>query len=168
MRLPPPGDDWVDISGEDLPMAELAVWPVLPRCGAVALFAGTVRDHSEDRAGVTSLDYEAYVDGARRAMVAIAGEARRRWPELGRLAMLHRVGLMVPTDVAVVVAVSTPHRAQAFEAARFGIDAIKATVPIWKREAWEGGADWGTDAHRAEGAPPAGGPVAPDLTWARA
>ena len=137
-------------------MAELAEWAVLPRCGAVALFAGTVRDHSDARPGVSSLEYEVYLDGARRAMDALALQVRQRWPEIGRLAMLHRTGVMVPTEVAVVVAVSTPHRAEAFAAACFGIEAIKASVPIWKREVWDGGSAWGLDAHPATdaGVPP--------------
>ncbi|MCB0991943.1 MAG: molybdenum cofactor biosynthesis protein MoaE, partial [Acidimicrobiales bacterium] len=73
----------------------------------------------------------------------IARSMRERWPDLGRVALWHRIGPLGLGEVSVVVAVSSPHRPQAFEAARFGIDAIKATVPIWKRETWEGGVDWG-------------------------
>jgi molybdopterin synthase catalytic subunit len=161
VRFPPTGDDWVEVTSGALSLAEMATWPILPNCGAVALFAGTVRDHSEARPGVCSLEYEVYLDGARRAMRTIALRMRQRWPEIGRLAMLHRTGSMVPTDVAVVVAVSTPHRAEAFAAASFGIDAIKTTVPIWKREAWEGGSAWGLDSHYVgtDGVPPTAEPV---------
>ena len=65
--------------------------------------------------------------------------------------MVHRTGLLVPSEVSVVVSVSAPHRTEAFDAARFGIDAIKAGVPIWKRETWDGGSAWGLDAHPVDG-----------------
>lgn len=153
MLLPPPGDDWVAVTSLPLPLGELACWPAVPSCGAVVSFAGTVRDHSEGRPGVSSLEYEAYVEGAQRAMTDIAADMRRRWPGIGRLALLHRTGAMTPADVVVVVAVSTPHRTEAFDAASFGIATIKATVPIWKRETWDGGVAWGLDAHYV-GLPP--------------
>lgn len=156
MLLPPAGDDWVAVTAEPLPMADLPGWVALPRCGAVVVFAGTVRDHSEGRPGVISLEYEAYPEGADRALRAIGAELRRRWPATGRLALLHRTGHMEPTDVAVAVAVSMPHRSEAFDAAVFGIDTIKQTVPIWKREVWEGGEAWGLDEHYI------GRPDAPD------
>jgi molybdopterin synthase catalytic subunit len=149
--LPPAGDDWVTLSAEPLPLGHLATWPIIPGCGAVVVFAGTVRDHADGRPGVISLDYEAYTEAALRTMTAIAGELRTRWPETGRVAMLHRTGLLEPTAVSVVVSVSAPHRPEAFDAARFGIDTIKARAPIWKRETWEGGSAWGLDAHRLDG-----------------
>jgi molybdopterin synthase catalytic subunit len=145
--LPPAGDDWVVLCAEPLPLGQLATWPVVPGCGAVVLFAGTVRDHADGRPGVTSLDYEAYGEVALKTMWDIAEDLRSRWPATGRMAMLHRTGLLVPTDVSVVVSVSAPHRPEAFDAARFGIDTIKAKVPIWKRETWEGGRAWGLGAH---------------------
>jgi molybdopterin synthase catalytic subunit len=148
----PAGDDWVGLTAAPLPLERLATWPVLPGCGAVVLFAGTVRDHADGRPGVFSLEYEAYADAAKETMEAVARELRARWPSLGRVALLHRTGLLEPTDVSVVVSVSAPHRPEAFDAARFGIDTIKAEVPIWKRESWEGGAAWGLDAHALAGA----------------
>ena len=151
MLLPPAGDDWVALSAEPLPFERLALWPVLAGCGAVVVFAGTVRDHAEGRPGVFSLEYEAYADVAVRTMEAISLEMRGRWPSLGRVALLHRTGLLQPTDVSVVVAVSAPHRPEAFDAARFGIDTIKARAPIWKRESWEGGSAWGLDVHPLAG-----------------
>ena len=71
-------------------------------------------------------------------------------PVLGRVALHHRTGTLVPGEPSVVVAVSTPHRAEAFEAARWCIDRLKASVPIWKRETWEGGEGWGLDATEIE------------------
>jgi molybdopterin synthase catalytic subunit len=150
VQLAPNGDDWVSVSPGPVPLAQVALWPVVPDCGAVVIFAGTVRDHSEGRPGVSMLEYEAYVEGAEQAMQGVAAEARQRWPELGRVALLHRTGLLVLTEVSVVVAVSAPHRPEAFAAASFAIDAVKSRVPIWKKEVWEGGASWGLDAHPVE------------------
>ena len=79
-------------------------------------------------------------------MQAIAAEIHTRWPAVGRIALLHRTGVVDLGDAAVVVAVSAPHRAEAFEAARLGIDELKRTVPIWKRESWDGGESWGLEA----------------------
>ncbi len=145
--LPPAsGDDWFGVTDEVLPVAALYDWAVRPDCGAVVVFSGTVRDHAEGRDGVEQLVYEAYEQAAAERFSAIAGEARRRWPAIGRLAMVHRLGALVVSDAAVVVAVSSAHRDDAFEAARFVIDTLKETVPIWKHETWRDGADWGTGA----------------------
>jgi molybdopterin synthase catalytic subunit len=149
--LPPSGDDWVALSAEPLDLGQLATWAIVPSCGAVAFFAGTVREHAEGRPGVISLEYEAYAGVALDKMAAITRDLRRRCPFVGRVALVHRTGLLVPSEVSVVVSVSAPHRPEAFDAARFGIDAIKAGVPIWKRETWEGGSAWGLDAHPVDG-----------------
>jgi molybdopterin synthase catalytic subunit len=139
-------DEWVGLSAEPLPLGAATDWVVLPRCGAVVVFSGTARDHSVDRDDVSLLEYEAYEAQAVPRMRAIAAEARARWPQLGRVALLHRTGLVPVGQSAVVVAVSAPHRGEAFDAARFAIDALKATVPIWKRETWPGGESWGLEA----------------------
>jgi molybdopterin synthase catalytic subunit len=145
--VPPTSDDWVALTSERLPVGQAVAWAERPRCGAVVLFTGTVRDHAEGRPGVSSLEYESYEEEAVPRLRAIAAEARVQWPVLGRVALLHRVGHLEVGETAVVVAVSAPHRDEAFEAARFCIDTLKATVPIWKRETWDGGSDWGTDCH---------------------
>ena len=147
------GDDWIGLSAEPLPVGEATDWVIRPDCGAVAVFCGTARDHAGDRTGVHELVYEAYEAHAAGRMAAVADEVRVRWPMVGRIALLHRTGSLAVGDVAVVVAVSTPHRAEAFEAARYCIDTLKATVPIWKRETWEGGDDWSTCAHVIEEVP---------------
>jgi molybdopterin synthase catalytic subunit len=95
---------------------------------------------------VTGLEYEAYDEQVVPRLRAIAVEIRSRWPDVGRIALLHRIGPVPIGESAVVVVVSSPHRAEAFAAARFGIDALKATVPIWKRERWDGGESWGLEA----------------------
>ena len=112
------------------------------------MFSGIVRDHATDehgnvRADVTHLLYEAYESQAVPAFAAIEAELRGRWPQTGRVAVLHRIGLVSLTESSVLVAVSAPHRHEAFDAARFAIDAVKASAPIWKHETWAQGADWG-------------------------
>ena len=124
-----------------------------PDCGGVVSFVGTVRDHAEGRAGVTSLEYEAYASQVEPRLRAIADEARARWEGIGRVALLHRTGLLALREPSVVVVVSAHHRAEAFEAARYCIDTLKATVPIWKKETWAGGADWAKGAHDVETLP---------------
>jgi molybdopterin synthase catalytic subunit len=95
---------------------------------------------------VTRLEYEAYEEQVVPRLDEIVAAARQRWPEIGRMVLLHRIGDVPLTASAVVVAVSAPHRVEAFEAARFGIDTLKATVPIWKREDWSEGTSWGREA----------------------
>lgn len=142
----PTGDDWVALSGGDLSVDAACRWVVRPECGGVGVFFGTVRDHAEGRPGVISLEYEAYEGPAVGALAEVVAEARRRWPDISRTVVWHRVGSLAVTDVAVVVAVSTPHRADACDAARWIIDTVKSSAPIWKRETWSQGEDWGTGA----------------------
>ena len=139
----PAGDTWLELTAAELGVGAAHDWAVRDHCGAVVVFSGTVRDHAEHRTGVSLLEYEAYESQVIPKLDDIARSMRERWPDLGRVALWHRIGPLGLGEVSVVVAVSSPHRPQAFEAARFGIDAIKATVPIWKRETWEGGVDWG-------------------------
>lgn len=152
-RVKPPeaGDDWVGLTGGPLPVQTALEWAVRPGCGAVVSFVGTVRDHAEGRPGVTGIEYEAYAEQVEPRLRAIANAARDRWEGTGRVVLLHRVGDLAVTDASVLVVTSTPHRAEAFAAARFCIDTLKTTVPIWKRESWSGGVEWGTDAHDVVG-----------------
>lgn len=147
MQRPTIGDTWVALCDDVLPVGAIADWAVRPDCGGLVVFSGTVRDHAEHRTGVTRITYEAYAEQVEPRLLAIAEEARGRWPELGRIALLHRIGELTLMESSVVVAVSAPHRPEAFAAARFCIDALKATVPIWKKETWDGGEDWGLAAH---------------------
>lgn len=140
-------DDWLGLTTDVLPIDAALRWAEQPGCGAVVLFSGTVRDHAEGRPGVTELTYEAYEEEVVPRLAAIADEARARWPMLGRLVLLHRVGRLAVGESSVVVIASAPHRPEAFAAARFGIDTLKATVPIWKREKWAGGEDWSSCTH---------------------
>jgi molybdopterin synthase catalytic subunit len=141
--------DWVSLDTAPLPVAEATEWATTPGSGAVVTFLGVVRDQSEGRAGVTGITYEAYEEVARQRMTEIAAETRRRWPDVERIALLHRTGALELSEASVAVVASAPHRGDAFEAARFAIDTLKETVPIWKREHWAGGDDWAESAHDA-------------------
>ena len=112
-----------------------------PRCGAVCLFLGTVRDRTGDQ--VTEfLDYDAYPPMAEKKLAEIEAEVRKRWP-VGDIALVHRLGRLAVGEVSVAVAVSCPHRAQAFDAGRYAIDTLKELVPIWKKEnAPNGAGEW--------------------------
>jgi molybdopterin synthase catalytic subunit len=147
VQPPTEGDDWLGLTGAELPICDAYEWAVRPDCGAVVFFSGTVRDHSEGRDDVQHLTYEAYDEQVVPRLRSIADETRARWASVGRLVLLHRTGRLELGESSVVVVASAPHRPDAFAAARFAIDALKATAPIWKHEVWEGGADWGTDAH---------------------
>ncbi len=152
MLVPPVGHTWVAITAEVLPIAESYEWAVRDDCGAVVLFSGTVRDHAEGRTGVRYLTYEAYEEQATPKMAEIAAEVRSRWSDTGCIVLLHRTGRLEVGESSVVVVVSAPHRADAFAAGRFAIDALKVSVPIWKHEVWDGGSDWGTDAQAVSAA----------------
>jgi molybdopterin synthase catalytic subunit len=148
---PPTSGDWIAISDTQLPVDAAWRWVGIPECGGIVTFCGTVRDHSDGRAGVTALEYEAYEEHVVPRLTGVATAARDTWPAIGRLALLHRVGRLEVGEVAVVVAVSTPHRAEAFAAAEFCIDTLKHTIPIWKRETWDGGSDWSVCSPDATG-----------------
>ena len=112
-----------------------------PAAGGTCVFLGTVRDHSE-AGDVTGLTYETWQEQAVRRLEELADELFERWP-LRKVALLHRFGELGPGDVSVVVACSSAHRAEAFEACRHGIERLKRDVPIWKKEHLATGAsDW--------------------------
>ncbi|MGH8884267.1 MAG: molybdenum cofactor biosynthesis protein MoaE [Egibacteraceae bacterium] len=139
-----------------LSVADAHAFVADPAAGATVVFTGNVRNHSVGGCGgtppvpvraVAGLEYEAYAGQADRQLVVLAEQVARKWPEALAVWMEHRVGSLRIGECSVVVAVSAPHRAEAFEAARYGIDELKATVAIWKREQWaDGSAHWpGTD-----------------------
>jgi molybdopterin synthase catalytic subunit len=104
-----------------------------PGAGAVVLFLGTVRDNSE-AGGVERIAYEAYEPMAEKSLAHTEDEVKRRWPATTGVRIVHRLGVLSVGDISVAVAVSSPHRAEAFEACRYAIEAIKHGAPIWKRE----------------------------------
>jgi molybdopterin synthase catalytic subunit len=112
-----------------------------PGAGALALFSGVVRDQTGGRR-VKFLEYEAHGPMALAKMREIGAAIRSRWPTITRIALVHRIGRLEIGESSVMIAVSSPHRAQAFEACRFAIDTLKETVPIWKKEHFEDGEVW--------------------------
>jgi molybdopterin synthase catalytic subunit len=143
LTLIPPvsgGSVHVALVQEQIRVEELLARVRHPHAGAVVLFLGTVRDNAAGPR-VLHLDYEAYERMAAAEMQRIAREVTERWPVVG-VALEHRVGRLEVGEVSVAVAVSAPHRKDAFEAGRYAIDILKVRVPIWKKEVWEGGARW--------------------------
>jgi len=111
------------------------------RAGAVVFFLGTTREFTGDRRTL-SLDYESYPEMARSKLEQLKFEAERRW-ELVECAIVHRLGHVALGEASVAVAVSAPHRKDAFEAAQWLMDTLKKTVPIWKQENWaDGTSEW--------------------------
>lgn len=161
MQAPDSGEEWLGLTEARLPIGEMYEWCVQPHCGAVVLFSGTVRDHAEGRTDVTHLEYEAYEEMVVPKLEQIVAETRSRWSEIGRIALVHRIGRLSLGESSVVAAVSAPHRPEAFAASRFAIDALKVSVPVWKREIWDGGSDWGTNAAELVDAADVGGSTGP-------
>ncbi len=110
------------------------------KAGAIVTFDGVVRNHARGKK-VTHLYYEAYPEMAEKEMEKIREETIRRW-SLEGMSMAHRTGRLEIGDSSVFIAISSAHRAEAFEACRFAIDSLKTTVPIWKKEHYEDGEIW--------------------------
>lgn len=110
------------------------------RNGAVVTFAGVVRNHSGEKR-TDYLVYEAYRDMAEKKMAEVGDEVRARW-QVGEVVALHRIGRLEIGEISVLVAIGSPHRAEAFEACRYYIDRLKEVVPIWKKEVGEDGEEW--------------------------
>ena len=132
-------NDWIEITAEPLPTADVVTFVHDPTAGGIDVFLGTTRAEKNGRGQeLLSLDYEAYHDMALRQLQELSRRARERWPII-KLALLHRTGPVGLGEPSVVIAVSTPHRAESFEACRFLIDELKRDVAIWKKEVWAGG-----------------------------
>lgn len=140
-------DTRLEVTSNFLDVGAVYNWAAIDSCGAVVIFSGIVRDNAEGRAGVNALTYEAYEDQVVPKLKIIADEMRSRWTDLGRIALLHRLGKIALGEASVLVVVSSPHRPEAFAAAKYAIDALKVSVPIWKQEHWKDGCDWGTSSH---------------------
>jgi molybdopterin synthase catalytic subunit len=131
----------IRLSTEPLSVEDALTFIADPGAGGSCVFIGTVRDRS-DAGDVTGLHYEAWDDLATERLGEIAAEMLERWP-LRRVAILHRTGDLAVGEASVVVACSAPHRAEAFEACRHGIERLKEDVPIWKKEGLvSGDAQW--------------------------
>ncbi|HEY2988303.1 MAG TPA: molybdenum cofactor biosynthesis protein MoaE [Candidatus Binatia bacterium] len=125
---------------EPINLQELVTYVTHPSAGAIATFIGTTRNNNEGRK-VIALDYEAYPEMAEKELARIGEEAKRNW-KIERMAITHRIGPVQITEPSVIIAVSAAHRDDAFQACRFAIEEIKKTVPIWKKEVFEGGEVW--------------------------
>ncbi|AGK55570.1 molybdopterin biosynthesis MoaE protein [Bacillus sp. 1NLA3E] len=108
--------------------------------GAINTFIGTVREFTKEKKTLY-LEYDAYESMAVKKLTQISTEIQEQWPG-AIVAISHRIGRLDISDIAVVIAVSTPHRAQSFNACRYAIERIKEMVPIWKKEHWEDGESW--------------------------
>ncbi len=137
---PEPVEGLFEVTAGPLDPARLVEQVRRDEAGAVALFYGVVRDHNMGRR-VLYLEYDAYPEMATKVMLQIAEEIRARWPVTG-IAIQHRTGRLEVGETSLLVAVSSPHRKEAFEACHALVDRFKEVVPIWKKEVWEGGEEW--------------------------
>ncbi len=128
------------ITNEEISIQDVVNKVVHPNAGAINTFIGTVRELTKGKKTIY-LKYDAYESMAEKKLAQIGSEIQQRWPE-ALVAITHRIGRLDITDIAVVIAVSTPHRADSYDASRYAIERIKEIVPIWKKEHWEDGEKW--------------------------
>ncbi len=128
------------VTDKPINLQELVDWVGDPAAGAIATFIGTTRNNNEGRK-VIALDYDGYPEMAEKELRRIGADAQTKWP-ICKMAIVHRLGPVQITEASVIIAVSAGHRDAAFAACRFAIEEIKKTVPIWKKEVYEGGEVW--------------------------
>jgi|SRR3954452_6134319 len=128
------------ITWQPIDLQELVRFVTDSEAGAIATFIGTTRNNNEGRK-VIALDYEAYPEMAEKELARIGQQASQQW-QICRMAIIHRLGPVQISEASVIIAVSSAHRDAAFAACRFAIEEIKKTVPIWKKEVFEGGEVW--------------------------
>lgn len=128
------------ISSEALVVQSCIDWAKSAESGGVDVFIGMVRNNTKGRK-VLRLEFETYESMALNEMKKIANDSMLKWP-VNKILMHHRIGVLVPGDIPVVIVVAAAHRAAAFEACRYAIDTFKQTVPIWKKEVFEDGEQW--------------------------
>lgn len=123
--------------------------------GAVIVFRGVARRYSRGRE-VVHLEYEAYAEMAEKVMAELGDEIKVKWP-VSDVAIVHRTGVLEIGQASVLIAVASPHRAEAFVACQYAIDRLKQVVPIWKKEVWSDGSQWiGWEHERGKSSPPPG------------
>ena len=148
-------NDWIQLHDQPIDVAPVVQFVTDAQAGGIAVFLGTTRGE-QNAAGhaLAALEYDAYAEMARGQMEELGRAARKKWP-VQRLVILHRTGRVAVGEPSVVIAVATPHRADAFAACRWIIDTLKADVAIWKKEVWEDGVtrwvDSGEEATRGRG-----------------
>jgi MoaE-MoaD fusion protein len=137
-----------EITDRPISLDDVAARVAAPELGGITLFAGTVRGISAGKGGASEdfiteyLEYEAYPEMAEASFADIAAEAQARWPGIGAVAVLHRVGRLEVGDIAIAIAAAAAHRADTFDACNYIIDRIKEIAPIWKREVGPDGSSW--------------------------
>ncbi|WP_227939645.1 molybdenum cofactor biosynthesis protein MoaE [Alkalihalobacillus deserti] len=148
-----------EIQDTPLSMEEIVAKVTRRECGAIATFIGTVRELTHGKRTL-KLEYQAYKPMAIKMLEQIGQEVEAKWPG-AMIAITHRVGMLDISDIAVIIAVSTPHRKAAYEANEYAMERIKEIVPIWKKEFWEDGSKWIGDqlekTSYPKGAPEIGG-----------
>ncbi|MBI2181388.1 MAG: molybdenum cofactor biosynthesis protein MoaE [Deltaproteobacteria bacterium] len=128
------------VTNDPIDLQDLLDYVGDPAAGAIATFIGTTRNNNEGRK-VIALDYDGYPEMAEKELRRIGADAQTKWP-ICKMAIVHRLGPVQITEASVIIAVSAGHRDAAFAACRFAIEEIKKTVPIWKKEVYEGGEVW--------------------------
>lgn len=128
------------VTAEPLSVDDVTSMVIAPNNGATLTFTGTTREWTQG-ARTVRLEYEAYIPMAVKTLEQIGAEIEERWPG-SQCAIAHRIGLVDIAEISVVIAVSTPHRDDCYEASRYAIERLKQIVPIWKKEIWEDGSEW--------------------------
>lgn len=129
--------DFIEITKEVINVEILAAKVLSPSCGAISCFLGTTRDNFKGKK-VRWLEYEAYEPMAKKELLKICDQIRHKW-SVQHIVIVHRVGEVPVTETSVAIIISSPHRNDCIEAVQYGIDTLKATVPIWKKEIYEDG-----------------------------
>lgn len=132
---------YFELTSEALDAGKLLECVRRDEAGAVVVFYGVVRNENLGRR-VLYLEYEAYAEMAEAEMRRVAEDIQERWPEVTEIAVQHRTGRLEIGETSLLVAVSAPHRREAFEAAHAYVDLLKERVPVWKKEVFEGGEQW--------------------------
>jgi len=128
------------VTNQPIDLNELVRYVADAEAGAIVPFIGTTRNNNEGRK-VLALDYDGYPEMAEKELARIGAEAKNKWP-ICKMAIVHRLGPVQIGEASVIIVVSSAHRDAAFAASRFAIEEIKKTVPIWKKEVFEGGEVW--------------------------
>jgi len=150
-----------EVTAEPVSVDEVMGRLVHPSVGGIATFVGVVRGESGG-CPTDHLEYEAYPEMAERELRRIGDEIRERWPSIRDVAIVHRTGRLEIGETIVVIAVSSAHREETFEATHYAIDRLKEIVPIWKKEVYVDGQEWKSEASRPSSGTALTGNLTPD------
>lgn len=130
---------YINITTESIDMSKVYENLTDPNCGAQLVFTGVVRNNNENKS-VAAVHYESFVPLAEKTFINLAHETNEKYPDVKRIALIHRIGTLAVGEISTVVGVATPHRAEAYEASRFLIEQLKLRLPVWKEEHYVDGA----------------------------